>query len=126
LLETFIAAVDSECNADSRVWWQVATNDLPPDLPHSAEIFSCILYSDIWTIVASAVTRTVYLIAVSVNVGHSLTELSEWWFEQSLMVNNYEHNIEILTKKLKNVAGLLEQRVQSLFIFLFFYYIWCR
>jgi len=31
--------------------------------------------------------------------------------EQVLMVNNYEQNIENLTKKLKNIAGLLEQRV---------------
>jgi len=32
------------------------------------------------------------------------------------MVNNYEQNIESLTKKLKNVAGLLEQRVHRLII----------
>jgi len=29
------------------------------------------------------------------------------------MVNNYEQNIESLTKKLKNVTGLLELKVYS-------------
>jgi len=35
--------------------------------------------------------------------------------EQVLMVNNYEQNVKSLTKKLKNVAGLLEQRVSVSF-----------
>jgi len=44
------------------------------------------------------------------------------------MVNNYEQNIESLTKKLKNVTGLLEQKVINTccLVILLFYCICCR
>jgi len=32
-------------------------------------------------------------------------------FAQAMMVNNYEQNVASLAKKLKNVTGLLEQKV---------------
>jgi len=39
------------------------------------------------------------------------------------MVNNYEQNVETLTKKLKNVTGLLEQKVCMLPIILLLHHI---